>query len=162
MAYSEEAGWDSPESYAAIHGPKEAMTLSCPRRENVKNLESRRSHLAQFQTGHTHSAIRQSGGRSALLSRRLGDQIEGRHVDNKKPDHPREPALIRQKHPPVSIQDAKPTSGEGQNDKRTVRCRHILRAGRPKVVLLTEAKPKFQSHAMKCQECKSRPLCAGA
>lgn len=115
--------------------------------------------MAQFETGHTQSYIRHTSGRPVLSSRRMGDQIEGRHVT--APPANKEPVLIRQKHPPVSIQDAKPDSYNGAKDKRTVRCRHILRAGRPKVVPLAEARPKFQSHAIKCQECRNRPLCTG-
>ena len=109
--------------------------------------------MAQFETGHPQQLTRESRGR---LGYRLGDQIEGRHVVTPPK---KEPTLIRQKHPPVSVQDAKPDAPK--KDRRTVRCRHILRAGQPKVVLLVEARPKFQSHALKCQDCKSRPLCAG-
>ena len=107
--------------------------------------------MAQFQTGHTHNTVRH--GR---LSHRLGDQIEGRHIVAAEPK--KEPELIRQK-PPRSVRDAKPASKS--QSKTRVRCRQITQAGRPKVVFLHEAKLKFHSHHMKCQECMSRPLCAG-
>lgn len=107
--------------------------------------------MAQFQTGHTQAVVRH--GR---LSHRMGDQIEGRHIVATEPK--KEPQLIRQK-PPRSIRDAKPAPTS--QTKTKVRCRQITQAGRPKVVFLNEAKSKFHSHHMKCQECASRMLCAG-
>lgn len=115
--------------------------------------------MAQFQTGHTQSTIRQSGERNTLVSRRLGDQIEGRHIE-KKPDHPREPALIRQKRPPVSVLDAKSEVDKSPIVK--VKCRQVIRAGQAQTVPLNQARNKFQSHTAKCQSCLHRMQCATA
>lgn len=116
--------------------------------------------MAQFQTGRTHNTTRASRGRAVLLSRPMGDQIEGRHL-NEKPGVRPEPALIRQKHPPVSIQDAKP-GAEKSDSKTKVKCRQAIRAGQPQTIPLTQARGKFQSHQLKCQNCQHRMLCATA
>lgn len=110
--------------------------------------------MAQFETGHPQHLTRESRGR---LGYRLGDQIEGRHVVTPPK---KEPTLIRQKHPPVSVQGALP--GAEKPDKIKVKCRQAIRAGQPQTIPLTQAKDKFQSHQLKCQNCQHRMLCATA
>lgn len=111
--------------------------------------------MAQFETGHSQHLTRESRGG---LAYRMGDQIEGRHTS--ATPRLKEPALIRQKHPPVSVQDAKP--GAEKPDKTKVKCRQAIRAGQPQTIPLTQAKGKFQSHQLKCQNCQHRMLCATA
>ncbi len=81
------------------------------------------------------------------------DVIEGRGVD---PDRA-EPELIRQKRGPAQTLSAANDTG-----KTEVRCRQIIRGGRPQTVPLTQAKTKFQSHERKCQCCGHRMDCATA
>ncbi len=107
--------------------------------------------MAQFETGHPQHLTRESRGG---LAYRMGDQIEGRHAPVIPPK--KEPALIRQK-PPRSVQDAKPAG-----DKIKVKCRQAIRAGQAQTIPLIQAKGKFQSHQLKCQNCAHRMQCATA
>lgn len=81
--------------------------------------------------------------------RLIGDRIEGRNV--------LEPELIRQKGSSTTAVPAANDAG-----KTEVRCRQIIRGGRPQTVPLTRAKTKFQSHERKCQCCGHRLACATA
>jgi hypothetical protein len=111
--------------------------------------------LAQFETGHPQHLTRESRGR---LAYRMGDQIEGRHAPVTTPK--KEPALIRQKYPPTSVQDAKRAAAKPENTK--VKCRQVIRGGQAQTVPLNQAKGKFQSHTAKCQDCQHRMQCATA
>lgn len=112
--------------------------------------------MAQFESGHSQHLVRHSGGRGRP-PHIMGDQIEGRHIPVATPPK-KEPELIRQKHPPVSVQDAKPAAV----DKTKVKCRQIIKGGQPQTVFVTQSKTRFQSHTAKCQSCQHRMLCATA
>lgn len=109
--------------------------------------------MAQFETGYPpqHPVTHR-----AHLSQGSGNPILGGLAYGTPPK--KAPELIRQRCSPASDQDAKPAVV----DKTTVKCRQIVQDGRPKIVMLHRARHKFKPHQLKCQECRSRDLCAGA
>lgn len=126
------------------------MTQSCRfrKRELIVNISTKEKPLHHIEGSYRAPQVRRSGrdrGQFPML-----DQIEGRDV----PLAVKEPDLIRQKPP-----QPKPGRQNADPGKVMVRCRQIIKGGRPQTVPLTDARGKFKSFQAKCQSCINRPQC---